>query len=116
MSFSSEEIAKIHVVINDGDLPDFSAKVKEATKSISDLQSEIQQTQKDLGILAARGDQSTDNFKAMENHLKSLKSELKKTQKETKCYTESIDLNLMSSNQLNAKANILSCELLSDYL
>lgn len=26
MSFSSEEIAKIHVVINDGDLPDFSEK------------------------------------------------------------------------------------------
>ena len=27
MSFSSEEIAKIHVVINSGDIPDFSIKI-----------------------------------------------------------------------------------------
>ncbi len=30
MSFSSEEIAKIHVVISDGGLSDFSEKVKDA--------------------------------------------------------------------------------------
>lgn len=107
MSFSSEELARIHVVINDGDIPDFSQKVRDAAKSMSQLQEEIQQTQKDLGILAARGDRNSDNFKVMEKHLSSLKGQLKNVQKETKYYTESIDINLMSSNQLNAKANIL---------
>ena len=108
MSFSSEEIAKIHVVINSGDIPDFSEKMRDAAKSVSQLQEEIQQTQKDLGILAARGDQNTDNFKVMQNHLSKLQTQLKNTNKEMKYYTESIDINLMSSNQLNARSKVLA--------
>ena len=108
MSFSSEEIAKIHVVINSGDIPDFSEKMRDAAKSVSQLQEEIQQTQKDLGILAARGDQNTDNFKVMQGHLSKLQTQLKNTNKEMKYYTESIDINLMSSNQLNARSKVLA--------
>jgi hypothetical protein len=108
MSFSSEEIANIHVVINSGDIPDFSEKMRDAAKSVSQLQEEIQQTQKDLGILAARGDQNTDNFKVMQNHLSKLQTQLKNTNKEMKYYTESIDINLMSSNQLNARSKVLA--------
>ena len=108
MSFSSEEIAKIHVVINSGDIPDFSEKMRDAAKSVSQLQEEIQQTQKDLGILAARGDQNSDNFKVMQSHLSKLQTQLKNTNKEMKYYTESIDINLMSSNQLNARSKVLA--------
>lgn len=108
MSFSSEEIAKIHVVINSGDIPDFSEKMRDAAKSVSQLQEEIQQTQKDLGILAARGDQNSENFKIMQKHLSTLQTRLKNTNKEMKYYTESIDINLMSSNQLNARSKILT--------
>lgn len=108
MSFSSEEIAKIHVVINSGDIPDFSEKMRDAAKSVSQLQEEIQQTQKDLGILAARGDQNSENFKIMQKHLSTLQTRLKNTNKEMKYYTESIDINLMSSNQLNARAKVLT--------
>ena len=108
MSFSSEEIAKIHVVINSGDIPDFSEKMRDAAKSVSQLQEEIQQTQKDLGILAARGDQNSENFKIMQKHLSTLQTRLKNTNKEMKYYTESIDINLMSSNQLNARSKVLA--------
>ena len=108
MSFSSEEIAKIHVVINSGDIPDFSEKMRDAAKSVSQLQEEIQQTQKDLGILAARGDQNSENFKIMQKHLSTLQTRLKNTNKEMKYYTESIDINLMSSNQLNARSKMLA--------
>ena len=108
MSFSSEEIAKIHVVINSGDIPDFSEKMRDAAKSVSQLQEEIQQTQKDLGILAARGDQNSENFKIMQKHLSTLQTRLKNTNKEMKYYTKSIDINLMSSNQLNARAKVLT--------
>lgn len=108
MSFSSEEIAKIHVEINSGDIPDFSEKMRDAAKSVSQLQEEIQLTQKDLGILAARGDQNTENFKIMQGHLSKLQTQLKNTNKEMKYYTESIDINLMSSNQLNARSKILA--------
>lgn len=108
MSFSSEEIAKIHVVINSGDIPDFSEKMRDAAKSVSQLQEEIQQTQKDLGILAARGDQNSENFKIMQKHLSTLQTRLKNTNKEMKYYTESIDINLMSSNQLNARSKVLT--------
>ena len=108
MSFSSEEIAKIHVVINSGDVPDFTEKMRDAAKSVSQLQEEIQQTQKDLGILAARGDQNSENFKIMQKHLSTLQTRLKNTNKEMKYYTESIDINLMSSNQLNARSKILT--------
>ena len=108
MSFSSEEIARIHVEINSGDIPDFSEKMRDAAKSVSQLQEEIQQTQKDLGILAARGDQNSDNFKTMQGHLSKLQTQLKKTNKEMKFYTESIDINLMSSNQLNARSKVLA--------
>lgn len=108
MSFSSEEIAKIHVVINSGDIPDFSEKMRDAAKSVSQLQEEIQQTQKDLGILAARGDQNSDNFKVMQGHLSKLQIRLKNNNKEMKYYTESIDINLMSSNQLNARSKVLA--------
>ena len=108
MSFSSEEIARIHVEINSGDIPDFSEKMRDAAKSVSRLQEEIQQTQKDLGILAARGDQNSDNFKTMQGHLSKLQTQLKNTNKEIKFYTESIDINLMSSNQLNARSKVLA--------
>lgn len=108
MSFSSEEIARIHVEINSGDIPDFSEKMRDAAKSVSQLQEEIQQTQKDLGILAARGDQNSDNFKTMQGHLSKLQTQLKNTNKEMKFYTESIDINLMSSNQLNARSKVLA--------
>ena len=108
MSFSSEEIARIHVEINSGDIPDFSEKMRDAAKSVSQLQEEIQQTQKDLGILAARGDQNSDNFKTMQGHLSKLQTQLKNTNKEMKYYTESIDINLMSSNQLNARSKVLA--------
>lgn len=108
MSFSSEEIARIHVEINSGDIPDFSEKMRDAAKSVSRLQEEIQQTQKDLGILAARGDQNSDNFKTMQGHLSKLQTQLKNTNKEMKYYTESIDINLMSSNQLNARSKVLA--------
>ena len=108
MSFSSEEIARIHVEINSGDIPDFSEKMRDAAKSVSRLQEEIQQTQKDLGILAARGDQNSDNFKTMQGHLSKLQTQLKKTNKEMKFYTESMDINLMSSNQLNARSKVLA--------
>ena len=108
MSFSSEEIAKIHVEINSGDIPDFSEKMRDAAKSVSQLQEEIQQTQKDLGILAARGDQNTENFKIMQGHLSKLQTQLKNTNKEMKYYTENIDINLMSSNQLNARSKMLA--------
>ena len=108
MSFSSEEIAKIHVVINSGDIPDFSEKMRDAAKSVSQLQEEIQLTQKDLGILAARGDQNSENFKIMQKHLSTLQTRLKNTNKEMKYYTESIDINLMSSNQLNARSKVLT--------
>ena len=108
MSFSSEEIAKIHVVINSGDIPDFSEKMRDAAKSVSQLQEEIQQTQKDLGILAARGEQNSENFKIMQKHLSTLQTRLKNTNKEMKYYTESIDINLMSSNQLNARSKVLT--------
>ena len=103
MSFSSEEIARIHVEINSGDIPDFSEKMRDAAKSVSQLQEEIQQTQKDLGILAARGDQNSDNFKTMQGHLSKLQTQLKNTNKEMKYYTESIDINLMSSNNKEMK-------------
>lgn len=108
MSFSSEEIARIHVEINSGDIPDFSEKMRDAAKSVSRLQEEIQQTQKDLGILAARGDQNSDNFKTMQGYLSKLQTQLKNTNKEIKFYTESIDINLMSSNQLNARSKVLA--------
>ena len=104
MSFSSEEIARIHVEINSGDIPDFSEKMRDAAKSVSRLQEEIQQTQKDLGILAARGDQNSDNFKTMQGHLSKLQTQLKNTNKEIKFYTD----NLMSSNQLNARSKVLA--------
>ena len=94
--------------INSGDIPDFSEKMRDAAKSVSQLQEEIQQTQKDLGILAARGDQNSDNFKTMQGHLSKLQTQLKNTNKEMKYYTESIDINLMSSNQLNARSKVLA--------
>lgn len=94
--------------INSGDIPDFSEKMRDAAKSVSQLQEEIQQTQKDLGILAARGDQNSDNFKTMQGHLSKLQTQLKNTNKEMKFYTESIDINLMSSNQLNARSKVLA--------
>lgn len=94
--------------INSGDIPDFSEKMRDAAKSVSRLQEEIQQTQKDLGILAARGDQNSDNFKTMQGHLSKLQTQLKNTNKEMKFYTESIDINLMSSNQLNARSKVLA--------
>lgn len=94
--------------INSGDIPDFSEKMRDAAKSVSQLQEEIQQTQKDLGILAARGDQNSDNFKTMQGHLSKLQTQLKNTNKEMKFYTESIDINLMSSSQLNARSKVLA--------
>ena len=82
--------------------------MRDAAKSVSQLQEEIQQTQKDLGILAARGDQNSDNFKVMQGHLSKLQIRLKNNNKEMKYYTESIDINLMSSNQLNARSKVLA--------
>ena len=44
----------------------------------------------------------------MQGHLSKLQTRLKNTNKEMKYYTESIDINLMSSNQLNARSKVLA--------
>ena len=44
----------------------------------------------------------------MQGHLSKLQTRLKNTNKEMKYYTESIDINLMSSNQLNTRSKVLT--------
>lgn len=58
----NEEIQKIYVEIESGDLPDFSKKAADAAKQLEELHKEAERNAKAMATLSAQGKESSEEF------------------------------------------------------
>lgn len=103
----NEEIQKIYIDIESGDLPDFSAKAEEAAKKLGELREEADKAEKALATLAAQGKANSDEFVTLQVHVEDLKNDMKILSKEQKDYANALDITQMSSKQLADRAKVL---------
>lgn len=103
----NEEIQRIYIDIESGDLPDFSAKADEAAKKLGELRTEADKAEKAMATLAAQGKAGSDEFVTLQIHSEDLKAEIKALNKEQKEYANALDITQMSSKQLADRAKVL---------
>lgn len=103
----NEEIQKILIEVESGDLPDFSAKAAAAAKEMSDLREALTRTEEAMASMAAQGKKNSDEFTLLETHSEDLASKLKSLVKEQLDYANALDISQMSSKQLAERAKVL---------
>lgn len=82
----NEEIQKIYIDIESGDLPDLSAKAEEAAKRLWELRTEADKAEKAMAVLAAQGKANSDEFVTLQVHVENLKSDIKRHHRNAERY------------------------------
>ena len=91
----------------------FRQGLKDSEAECANLRDTIAATAEKMAQLRARGEESSDEFKALESNLKDAKSELKAMTKQSEKYSSALGINQMSMKQLSAHAKQLRSALYS---
>lgn len=91
----------------------FRQGLKDSEAECANLRDTIASTAEKMSQLRARGEESSEEFKALESNLKDAKSELKAMTKQSEKYSSALGINQMSMKQLQAHAKQLRSALYS---
>lgn len=91
----------------------FRQGLKDSEAECANLRDTIASTAEKMSQLRARGEESSEEFKALENNLKDAKSELKAMTKQSEKYSSALGINQMSMKQLSIHAKQLRSALYS---
>ena len=91
----------------------FRQGLKDSEAECANLRDTIASTAEKMSQLRARGEESSEEFKALESNLKDAKSELKAMTKQSEKYSSALGINQMSMKQLSIHAKQLRSALYS---
>lgn len=91
----------------------FRQGLKDSEAECANLRDTIAATAEKMSQLRARGEESSEEFKALESNLKDAKSELKAMTKQSEKYSSALGINQMSMKQLSIHAKQLRSALYS---